>query len=91
LKQPVPRTAIEYTIRHECGTHFEAVLGAGEVEAARAFWNELVEFRPTCDTFKVLVHHALRAGAREEAGRIEDRGRDLLPAAERGCLDERAQ
>jgi hypothetical protein len=88
LKQPVLRTAIEYTIEHEGGTHFEALLGAGERAAAEAFADELIDFRATSNTFVVLIRHARRAGAPDEAARIKERAEQIVSPTERKFLDE---
>lgn len=85
--QPSLIEAVEYTVDHECGNHFEALLGAGHNAEADALAEELIQFRPTAHTFAVLIRHARRAGAVDVATRFRAKAYEVIPEADRAVID----
>jgi hypothetical protein len=81
------RPNIEFTVEHEGGTHYEALLGAGRSSEADALADDLIRFAPSAHTFATLIRHARRAGAFDVAARLKAKAYALLPIGDRVVVD----
>ena len=66
----------------DCGQMYEALLGAGRVDAAARVASELITVAPSGWTYSKLIEFAVRAGSLEAARSTAKRGLEELPESE---------
>lgn len=89
LAEPIRKNADEATMTVKVlSTHYEALIGTGDLPAAEALAERLITFSPRAGTFVELIRRARRAGAREVAVKLREGAYEMLPASDRLQIDE---